>query len=95
VITERHSLIVSTVSVGAGLDTLTLLGIASDTGIVPVLATSRDLIAGQLIRGAFVGFQFDTNPLDDDCDTRIGVEVQPIEVKYDAVGSSSAWSGSV
>lgn len=84
---ERRTLIVCTVSVWAGLDTLTLLGITSDTGIVPVMATSRDLIAGQLIKGAFVDLRFDTNPLDDDCDTRIGVQVQPVEVKYDAVGS--------
>jgi len=70
--------------VSASLASVSVLGVAN-TDVVPVLATSRDLITGPLTTSAFIDFKFQTNPLNEDCDTSIFVAVQPAEVKYDAV----------
>ena len=68
---------------------MSILGVpAANSDVVPVLATSRDLIAGALTTGTFIDFKFETNPINEDCDTSIGVIVQPAEVKYDAVSST-------
>ena len=77
------------IRLSASLEALSILGIgAADSHVVPVLATSRVVTGGIPSTDRFVRLQFDTNPLNGECDTAIGLTVQQFEVKYDAVSSS-------
>ena len=68
------------------MDSLRLLGIPSCDGAdAPVLAASIGACDGSGESEKLINVMFETNPLDEKCDTRIDISSNSFEITYDAV----------
>ena len=72
-------------SVHTVMESFQLVGAAtSESADLPLIMTSSDTLAGSSDSNKFVSLLFETNPLEQRCDTRIVMTARPLEVVYDA-----------
>ena len=70
----------------ASMESLRLLGTApSETASPPVFAASLGSAVGAGESEKFLSVMFETNPMDERCDTRIDINSNSFEITYDAV----------
>ena len=67
------------------MDTFNVLGSQQNDGSYPKMVASQNVEANRNF--SLLDVQFETNPLDGECDQKVNVRARPLEIIYDAVSN--------